>query len=327
MNNEIKTVGVLTSGGDAPGMNAAIRAVVRRGLFKGFKVKGIRRGYLGLLNEEFVDMGMDSVSNILERGGTILETERCQEMKLDEYQQKAADILRKHGIDALVVIGGDGSFRGAQSLARKGVNVIGIPGTIDGDIGCSEYTIGFDTAVNTAMRAIDNIRDTASSHERCCLIEVMGRDAGYIALWSGIAAGAEQVLIPETYDGDEKEVMRKVAAHRATGKNNNILINAEGVGRAADIAERLEKAGGIRVRTTTLSYIQRGGNPTCRDRVYASIMGARAIDLLDEGARNRVVVYRNGIFTDYDIDEALTMESTMKDTEEYIIEMLESLTR
>ena len=327
MNNEIKTVGVLTSGGDAPGMNAAIRAVVRRGLFKGFKVKGIRRGYLGLLNEEFVDMGMDSVSNILERGGTILETERCQEMKLDEYQQKAADILRKHGIDALVVIGGDGSFRGAQSLARKGVNVIGIPGTIDGDIGCSEYTIGFDTAVNTAMRAIDNIRDTASSHERCCLIEVMGRDAGYIALWSGIAAGAEQVLIPETYDGDEKEVMRKVAAHRATGKNNNILINAEGVGRAEDIAERLEKAGGIRVRTTTLSYIQRGGNPTCRDRVYASIMGARAIDLLDEGARNRVVVYRNGIFTDYDIDEALTMESTMKDTEEYIIEMLESLTR
>ena len=327
MNNEIKTVGVLTSGGDAPGMNAAIRAVVRRGLFKGFKVKGIRRGYLGLLNEEFVDMGMDSVSNILERGGTILETERCQEMKLDEYQQKAADILRKHGIDALVVIGGDGSFRGAQSLARKGVNVIGIPGTIDGDIGCSEYTIGFDTAVNTAMRAIDNIRDTASSHERCCLIEVMGRDAGYIALWSGIAAGAEQVLIPETYDGDEKEVMRKVAAHRATGKNNNILINAEGVGRAEDIAERLEKAGGIRVRTTTLSYIQRGGNPTCRDRVYASIMGAKAIDLLDEGAKNRVVVYRNGIFTDYDIDEALTMESTMKDTEEYIIEMLESLTR
>ena len=327
MNNEIKTVGVLTSGGDAPGMNAAIRAVVRRGLYKGFKVKGIRRGYLGLLNEEFVDMGMDSVSNIPERGGTILETERCLEMKLDEYQQKAADILRKHGIDALVVIGGDGSFRGAQSLARKGVNVIGIPGTIDGDIGCSEYTIGFDTAVNTAMRAIDNIRDTASSHERCCLIEVMGRDAGYIALWSGIAAGAEQVLIPETYDGDEKEVMRKVAAHRATGKNNNILINAEGVGRAEDIAERLEKVGGIRVRTTTLSYIQRGGNPTCRDRVYASIMGAKAIDLLDEGAKNRVVVYRNGIFTDYDIDEALTMESTMKDTEEYIIEMLESLTR
>ena len=327
MNTDIKTVGVLTSGGDAPGMNAAIRAVVRRGIYKGFKVKGIRRGYLGLLNEEFVDMGMDSVSNILERGGTILETERCLEMKLDEYQQKAADICRKHGIDALVVIGGDGSFRGAQSLARKGVNVIGIPGTIDGDIGCSEYTIGFDTAVNTAMRAIDNIRDTASSHERCCLIEVMGRDAGYIALWSGIAAGAEQVLIPETYDGDEKKVMEKVAAHRATGKNNNILINAEGVGRAEEIAEKLEEAGGIRVRTTTLSYIQRGGNPTCRDRVYASIMGAKAIDLLAEGARNRVVVYRNGIFTDYDIDEALTMESTMKDTEEYIIDMLESLPR
>ena len=308
-------------------MNAAIRAVVRRGLFKGFEVKGIRRGYRGLLNEEIIDMEMDSVSNILERGGTILETERCLEMKLDEYQQKAADICRKHGIDALVVIGGDGSFRGAQSLARKGVNVIGIPGTIDGDIGCSEYTIGFDTAVNTAMRAIDNIRDTASSHERCCLIEVMGRDAGYIALWSGIAAGAEQVLIPETFDGDDKEVMRKVARHRATGKNNNILINAEGVGSAPDIAKRLEEASGIRVRTTTLSYIQRGGNPTCRDRVYASIMGARAIDILAEGARNRVVVYRNGAFTDYDIDEALTMESTMKDAEEYIIEMMESLTR
>lgn len=308
-------------------MNAAIRAVVRRALFKGFKVKGIRRGYLGLLNEEIEDLGMDSVSNILERGGTILETERCLEMLQDEYQQKAADICRKHGIEALVVIGGDGSFRGAQNLARKGVNVIGIPGTIDGDIGCSEYTIGFDTAVNTAMRAIDNIRDTASSHERCCLIEVMGRDAGYIALWSGIAAGAEQVLIPETYDGDEKEVMRKVACHRATGKNNNILINAEGVGRAEEIAGKLEAAGGIRVRTTTLSYIQRGGSPTCRDRVYASIMGAKAIDILAEGARNRVVVYRNGVFTDYDIDEALTMESTMKDTEEYIIDMLESLTR
>jgi len=327
MNTDIKTVGVLTSGGDAPGMNAAIRAVVRRGLFKGFKIKGIRRGYLGLLNEEFVDMGMDSVSNILERGGTILETERCLEMKLDEYQQKAADICMKHGIDALVVIGGDGSFRGAQSLARKGVNVIGIPGTIDGDIGCSEYTIGFDTAVNTAMRAIDNIRDTASSHERCCLIEVMGRDAGYIALWSGIAAGAEQVLIPETYDGDVQEVMRKVAAHRSTGKNNNILINAEGVGGAEKIAGQLEAVSDVRVRTTTLSYIQRGGSPTCRDRVYASIMGAKAIDILAEGARNRVVVYRNGIFTDYDIDEALTMESTMKDTEEYIIDMLESLTR
>ena len=327
MNTETMTVGVLTSGGDAPGMNAAIRAVVRRGLFKGFKVKGIRRGYLGLLNEEIVDLGMDSVSNILERGGTILETERCLEMLQDEYQQKAADICRKHGIDALVVIGGDGSFRGAQSLARKGVNVIGIPGTIDGDIGCSEYTIGFDTAVNTAMRAIDNIRDTASSHERCCLIEVMGRDAGYIALWSGIAAGAEQVLIPETYDGDEKEVMRKVATHRATGKNNNILINAEGVGRADEIAEKLEAVSDVKVRTTTLSYIQRGGSPTCRDRVYASIMGAKAIDILAEGARNRVVVYRNGIFTDYDIDEALAMESTMKDTEEYIIEMLESLTR
>ena len=327
MNTETMTVGVLTSGGDAPGMNAAIRAVVRRGLFKGFRVKGIRRGYLGLLNEEIVDLEMDSVSNILERGGTILETERCLEMLQEEYQQKAADICRKHGIDALVVIGGDGSFRGAQTLARKGVNVIGIPGTIDGDIGCSEYTIGFDTAVNTAMRAIDNIRDTASSHERCCLIEVMGRDAGYIALWSGIAAGAEQVLIPETYDGDEKEVMRKVATHRATGKNNNILINAEGVGRADEIAKKLEAVSDVRVRTTTLSYIQRGGSPTCRDRVYASIMGAKAIDILAEGARNRVVVYRNGIFTDYDIDEALAMESTMKDTEEYIIDMLESLTR
>lgn len=325
MNTDTMTVGVLTSGGDAPGMNAAIRAVVRRGLSKGFKMKGVRRGYLGLLNGEIIDMDKKSVANILEKGGTILETERCLEMKLDEYQQKAADNCRRHGIDALVVIGGDGSFKGAQCLARKGVNVIGIPGTIDGDIACTDYTIGFDTAINTAMRAIDNIRDTASSHERCCLIEVMGRDAGYIALWSGVAVGAEQVLIPETYDGNEEEVMRKLAAHRATGKNNNILINAEGVGYATAIAGKLEKIGGIRVRTTILSYVQRGGSPTCRDRVYASVMGAKAIDILAKGGRNRVVAYRNDGFVDYDIDEALAMKPKMKETEEYIYDILESL--
>ena len=250
MSDSIKTIGVLTSGGDSPGMNAVVRAVVRRGLSKGLNVKGIRRGYLGLINEEIVDMEARSVSNVMQHGGTILETERCPEFELSEIQDKAIEICKKHGIDALVIAGGDGSFKGAQKLAHKGMNVIGIPCTIDGDISCSDYTIGFDTAVNTAMRAIDNIRDTASSHEKCSMIEVMGRNAGYIALWCGIANGAESVVIPETYDYNEVKIMKTIAKHRENGKKNNIIINAEGVSREA---ERLPAA----TEYTLLSWARR----------------------------------------------------------------------
>ena len=325
MSDTIKTIGVLTSGGDSPGMNAAVRAVVRRGLSKGMKVKGIRRGYLGLINEEIIDMEARSVSNVMQHGGTILETERCPEFELSEVLDKAIEICRKHGIDALVIAGGDGSFRGAQKLAHKGMKVIGVPCTIDGDIACTDYTIGFDTAVNTAMRAIDNIRDTASSHEKCSMIEVMGRNAGYIALWCGIANGAESVVIPETYDYNEVKIMKTIAKHRENGKKNNIIINAEGIGDTTKMAKRIQAISGIHIRATILSYIQRGGTPTCRDRVYASVMGAKAVDLLDAGIFNRVVAHRKGDFVDIDIDEALSMEGGMTPGLQYMNEILEDL--
>ena len=311
MSSEIKTVGVLTSGGDAPGMNAAIRAVVRKSLNNGLKVKGIKKGYMGLLNEEIVDMEPYSVSDIIQRGGTILGTARCLEFKEEEVQAKAADICRKHGIDGLVVIGGDGSYRGAQALAKHGINTIGIPGTIDLDIACTDYTIGFDTAINTAMEAIDKVRDTSSSHERCSIIEVMGRNAGYIALWCGVACGAEDVLLPEKYDFNEQTLVNNIIANRKKGKTHHLIINAEGIGHSTSMARRIEAATGIETRATILGYMQRGGSPTCKDRYYASIMGAYAADILAEGKTMRAVCYRDGQFTDYDIDEALAMEKTI----------------
>ena len=322
MEEKIFTVGLLTSGGDAPGMNAAVRAVVRRGVAKGMKVLGIRRGYSGLLREEFTKLSARSVSHILQHGGTILETARCPEFELEEIQEQAAEICRRREIDALVIIGGNGSFHGAEKLSKLGVNVIGIPSTIDGDIGCTDYTIGFDTAVNTAMRAIDNIHDTASSHEKCSIVEVMGRNAGHIAVWCGIANGAEQVLIPEKYDYNEGRIVKTLSQHRADGKKNNIIINAEGIGDTDKMARRISAMAGVNIRATILSYVQRGGSPTCRDRVYASIMGAKAIDLLSEGAKNRVIAYRDGQFVDYDISEALKMEGRML---EYMYEILEDL--
>ena len=231
MAKEIKTIGVLTSGGDAPGMNAAIRAVVRTALNKGLKVKGIQKGYNGLLNDEIIDMDKRSVADIIQRGGTVLYTARCMEFMTEEGQKKGAEVCRKHGIDGIVVIGGDGSFRGAQKLAAQGINTIGIPGTIDLDIACTDYTIGFDTAVNTAMEAIDKIRDTSTSHERCSIIEVMGRNAGYIALWCGISNGSEYVLIPErAEENDEEEIIKKIMSKRRIGKKHHIIVNAEGVG-------------------------------------------------------------------------------------------------
>ncbi|HIR97368.1 MAG TPA: 6-phosphofructokinase [Candidatus Merdisoma faecalis] len=307
MAKEIKTIGVLTSGGDAPGMNAAIRAVVRKALVNGKQVKGILKGYSGLLNEEIIDLSANDVSNTIERGGTILFTARCKEFMTEEGQKRGAEICRKHGIDGIVVIGGDGSFRGAQKLANLGINTIGVPGTIDLDISCTEYTIGFDTAVNTAMEAIDKVRDTSTSHERCSIIEVMGRNAGYIALWCGIANGAEDILLPENYDYDEQKIINNIIENRKRGKKHHIIVNAEGVGHSTSMARRIEAATGIETRATILGHMQRGGSPTCKDRVYASMMGAMAADLLCDGKTNRVVGYQHGRFQDFDINEALDM--------------------
>ena len=311
MESKIKTIGVLTSGGDAPGMNAAIRAAVRRGLSRGIKMKGILKGYDGLMNEEIIDMSAKDVSDTIERGGTILYTARCAEMRTEEGQRHAAETCRKHGIDGLVVIGGDGSFAGAQKLANLGINTIGVPGTIDLDIACTEYTIGFDTAVNTAMEAIDKVRDTSTSHERCSIIEVMGRNAGYLALWCGIANGAEDILLPEKYDYDEQKVINNIIENRKRGKKHHIIINAEGIGHSEAMAKRIEAATGIETRATILGHMQRGGSPTCKDRVYASIMGAKAVDVLLEGKTQRVIGYKNGEYVDFDINEALAMTKSI----------------
>lgn len=315
MSKEIKTIGVLTSGGDAPGMNAAIRAVVRKAIANGLKVKGIKKGFQGLLNEEIIDLEARNVSDTIQRGGTILGTARCLEFKTPEGQKEGADICRKFGIDGVVVIGGDGSYKGAQALARNGINTVGLPGTIDLDIACTEYTIGFDTAVNTAMEAIDKVRDTSSSHERCSIIEVMGRNAGFIALWCGIANGAEDILLPEKYDFDEQRIINSIIDNRKRGKTHHIIINAEGVGHSSSMAKRIEAATGIETRATILGYMQRGGNPTAKDRVYASIMGAYAADILQAGKTNRVVAYQHGEFVDFDIEEALSMKKNISEYE------------
>ena len=324
MEKEIKTIGILTSGGDAPGMNAAIRAVVRRGIGNGLTVKGILRGYMGLLNEEIIDMDKHSVSDIIQRGGTILGTARCAEFKTEEGQQRAVEVCHKFGIDGIVVIGGDGSYRGAQALSRHGINTIGLPGTIDLDIACTDYTIGFDTAINTAMQAIDKVRDTSSSHERCSIIEVMGRNAGYIALWCGIANGAEDILLPEKYDYNEQRIIDNIISNRKHGKKHHIIINAEGIGHSTSMARRIEAATGIETRATILGYMQRGGSPTCKDRYYASIMGAYAADIIAAGKTNRVVVYLDGRFQEFDIEEALQMTKTIP---EYQYEISQALSR
>lgn len=322
MENRIKTIGVLSSGGDAPGMNAAIRAVVRTALGKGLNVKGILKGYNGLLNEDIIDLDSREVSDTIQRGGTILGTARCPEFHDEEYQKKGAEICKKHGIEGLVVIGGDGSFAGARALANLGINTIGIPGTIDLDISCTDYTIGFDTAVNTAMEAIDKIRDTSTSHERCSIIEVMGRSAGFLALWCGIANGAEDILLPEKYDYNEQELINNIVKSRKHGKTHHIIINAEGIGHSISMAKRIEAATGIETRATILGYMQRGGHPTCKDRFYASIMGAYAADILCQGQSNRVVAYKHGKFVDYDIEEALNMT---KSIDEYQYEIARKL--
>ncbi len=323
-NKKVETIGVLTSGGDAPGMNAAIRAVVRTALANGLKVKGIRRGYSGLLEEDIFEMDATSVSDIIQRGGTSLFTARCPEFMTKEGQDKGAYICKKHKIDSIIVIGGDGSFQGARKLYERGINTIGVPGTIDLDIACTEYTIGFDTAVNTAMEAIDKVRDTSTSHERCSIIEVMGRHAGYIALWCGIANGAENILLPELYDNDEEAIIQNIIERKKVGKKHHIIVNAEGIGNSEAMAKRIEAATGVETRATIIGHIQRGGSPTAKDRVYASAMGAKAVELLCEGKSNRVVAYKHGEFIDYDIEEALNMK---KMPDEFLVSMAKKLSR
>lgn len=303
-----KTIAVLTSGGDAPGMNAAVRAVARAALSKGIKVYGVRRGYNGLLNGDVFEMNLRSVSDILSKGGTVLYTARSPEFNTKEGVKKAADNCRKLGIDGVVVIGGDGSFRGARDLTGEGIPCIGVPGTIDNDISSSDYTIGFDTAMNTAMEMIDKIRDTAQSHDRCSVVEVMGRRCGDIALEVGIAIGASAILVPEVPYDLNKDVIDVLLKNRETGKKHFIIVVAEGIGGIDGIVKEIEAQTGIETRGTVLGHVQRGGSPTLRDRVVASRMGYRAVELLEEGQSNRVVVMKDNHIVDYDISEALAMK-------------------
>ncbi|MBV7271612.1 6-phosphofructokinase [Clostridium thailandense] len=302
----MKTIAVLTSGGDAPGMNAAIRAVVRAGLDKGFKVMGIQRGYSGLINGEIFPMDRHNVADIIQRGGTILRTARCEEFKTEEGRKRGANILKTFGIDGLVVIGGDGSFAGAQLLSKLGIATIGLPGTIDNDLSYTDYTIGFDTAINTVLDAINKLRDTSTSHERVSIVEVMGRNCGDIALYTGLAGGAESIIVPEKgYNQDE--LCRTILEGKLRGKMHNLIILAEGIGGAEKLAKKVQDVTGIDTRATILGHIQRGGSPTCMDRVWASRMGYRAVELLQEGKSGKVVGVGNGQIIDMDIDEALAM--------------------
>ena len=312
----MKRIAVLTSGGDAPGMNAAIRAVVRAGIAMGMEVMGIRRGYAGLIDGDIIPLDARSVSDIIHRGGTMLYTARCPEFKTQEGVDKAVETCKQFGIEGIVVIGGDGSFRGARDLSLAGIPCVGVPGTIDNDISSTEYTIGFDTAMNTAMGMVDKLRDTAQSHERCSVVEVMGRHAGYLALHTGIACGAVSVLVPEIEFDLKKDVIDKISAIQKTGKKHFIVIVAEGVGGVENIAKQIEDATGIESRATILGHVQRGGRPTVRDRVMASQFGYHAVELLNKGVGNRVVTYINNKISDEDIYEALAMKKIF-DIEEY----------
>ena len=308
---KIQRIGVLTSGGDAPGMNAALRAVVRAGLYHKLQVFGIKRGYEGLLDGEISEMNAHSVSNIINRGGTVLLTARSKEFQSEEGIKRGKAMADIFKLDALVVIGGDGSFRGARDLHRLGVPVIGIPATIDNDIGCTDYTIGYDTAMNTVKEAIDRIKDTASSHERCSVVEVMGRNAGYIALNCGIAGGAEACIIPEKKFDINEDIIKPILSCRNAGKHHYIIIVAEGVGGSVEIAEKIKEATGITTNTTILGHQQRGGSPTVRDRVVASLMGAEAVSLLARGITGRIVAMKGENVVDLDIEEALGMTKSI----------------
>ena len=309
--SELKKIGILTSGGDAPGMNAAIRAVVRCAIFNGIEVLGVKRGYNGLINGDFIEMDARSVGETLQKGGTILQTARCLEFKEIESVKKGVEVAKKNGLDGLIVIGGDGSFRGARDLTREGLPCIALPGTIDNDINCSEYTIGYDTCLNTVIDAVDKLRDTCSSHERCSVVEVMGRGAGYIAIEASIACGAEVVLIPEKPFDFQKDVLDVIESGKKRGKKHNIVIVAEGVGGVVEMAKKIEDATGIETRATILGHVQRGGSPTVKDRVIASQMGAHAVELLLEGKSNRIVCMQDNKICDVDIEEGLAMKKSV----------------
>lgn len=312
----MNTIGVLTSGGDAPGMNAAVRAVARYGIESGMKVFGIRRGYLGLVNGDMYEMDLRTVSDIIHRGGTKLFSARLPEFKEPEVIDKAVEVCRHFGIEGIVVIGGDGSFRGARDLSLKGIPCIGVPGTIDNDIACCDYTIGYDTALNTIMDMVDRIRDTTESHDRCSVVEVMGRHAGYLALNGGIAVGATAILIPENNFDVKTDVIDRMARTQKTGKKHFIIMVAEGVADqlreqgidgSAGLAKYIQEKTGVVSRATILGHVQRGGSPTAKDRIVASKMGYRAVELLKAGLGNRVVAMQNDRILDYDIYEALNM--------------------
>lgn len=313
----MKSIAVLTSGGDAPGMNPAVRAVVRTACQRGIKVYGVDRGYTGLINGDIHEMNLRSVSDIITRGGTILYSARCPEFKTEEGLQKAVATCKKFGIDGMVIIGGDGSFRGARDLSLRGIPCIGLPGTIDNDISCTDYTIGYDTCLNTIVQMVDRIRDTSESHDRCTVVEVMGRGAGYLALEAGIAVGATSIIVPEVEYDIERDVIARIREFQKTGKKHFIVIVAEGVGGTTEIAKKIEAETGVESRATILGHVQRGGSPTARDRIMASQMGSRAVDLLTQGIGNRVVGIRDNKIVDFDIFEALKMTKTidMKDYE------------
>lgn len=303
-----KSIAVLTSGGDAPGMNAAIRAVVRTGISNGMRVIGVRRGYNGLLNGDVFEMNLRSVSDIIHRGGTALFTARSPEYNSPEGVKKAAETCRSLGVDGVVVIGGDGSFRGARDLTAAGIPCVGIPGTIDNDIACSEYTVGFDTAMNTAMEMVDKIRDTAQSHDRCSVVEVMGRRCGDIALQTGIAVGATAIIVPEVPYDIDRDIIKRMQFTQMTGKKHFIIIVAEGIGGVDTLAKEIQEKTGIESRATVLGHVQRGGSPTLRDRVVASEMGYHAVEILMKGESNRIVAMQDGHIVDFDITEALNMK-------------------
>jgi len=312
---KVKTIAVLTSGGDAPGMNAAVRSVVRTALNKGMQVKGVIRGYNGLIDDDIIDMNIRSVSDIIHRGGTMLYTARSPRFRDEEGIQMAVKTCEKHGIDGIVCIGGDGTFRGARDLSLHGIPCVGVPATIDNDISSTEYTIGFDTAVNTCMEMVDRLRDTAQSHDRCTVVEVMGRGAGYLALHSGVACGATTILVPEIKLDVEKDIIDKIINSQRTGKKHFIVVVAEGVGSVDRLAQQIQSVTGIDSRATVLGHVQRGGTPSVRDRVTASKMGYEAVQLLSQGIGNRVVAEKEGKIVDYDIYDALNME---KDFDEYL---------
>ena len=323
MGYAVKRIGVLTSGGDSPGMNAAVRAVVRTADLLGIDCIGIRRGYNGLINGDFVKLDADSVSHIINRGGTILYTARSDEFPTEEGQQKAVATCKLLGLEGIVAMGGDGTFRGLLELSKHGISVVGVPATIDNDISCTDYTIGYDTAANTAVEAIDRLRDTMQSHERCSVVEVMGRNAGHLALYVGLATGATAVLVPEKEFNFQRDVVERIRLARLSGKTHFMIIVAEGVGSAVEIGKQIHETIGLDPRVTILGHIQRGGTPTARDRVMATRMGYHSVKVLAEGGTNRLICSQQGSMVDIDLEEGLAMKKGLN-AQQY--EVLQAMT-